>query len=139
MSGPQNNNTDMWSKILLLESKINETERGLNKLDSSLTEIHRKIDQIKDDLRNHKNIPQIESKIKEVEEEVDSVKLELPEIRLIKKMFMGLVAFLLSAFLGLIWNALIINPNKISSTKSAEEMDAIAKRFVEEYKKKNIQ
>lgn len=138
MSGTQNTN-DVWSKILLLESKINETDRGLNKLDSSLSEIHRKIDQIKDDLRNHKNIPEIESKIKEVEEEVDNVKLELPEIRLIKKLFMGLVAFLLSAFLGLIWNALVLNPSKTNSVKSAEEMDAIAKRFVEEYKKKNIQ
>lgn len=133
MANTQNTN-DLWSKILLLESKLIETEKNLNKLDSYLVDMHRKIDKIKDDLREFKNLPDIENRVREVEIEIDSVKLELPEIRLVKKLFLGMVAFLLTAFLGLIWNALITNPNKINSVPP-DKLNDITKKFIEEYQR----
>ena len=125
---------DLWAKIVLLESKIIEVERSLTKIDSSLHETHKKIEQIKDDLRTYKNIPDIETRVKEVEAELDGVKLELPEIRLVKKLFLGMVAFLLTAFLGLIWNTLVLKPERTGYIPQ-EKLNDITKKFIEEYQK----
>lgn len=132
----QQNTTEIWTKLVVLESKVSETERYLNKLDFSLTEIHRKIDHIKDDLRHQKNIPEIESKIKEVEAEVDSVKLELPEIRLVKKLFLSMIAFILTALLGLAWNTIVLTNSK--GNLPQEKVNDIAKKIIDEYEKGNI-
>jgi hypothetical protein len=57
--------------------------------------------------------------------------MELPELLLIKKMFMSLLAFILTAFLALIWNNVVI---KGPSTDKGE-LDEIAKKVVDEYNK----
>ena len=67
--------------------------------------------------------------------------MELPEIRLIKKLFMGLVAFVLTAFLGLIWNTVVLKSSQDVSMKlnptSEEQIGDIAKKVINEYQKGN--
>ena len=86
-------------------------------------------------MRNKKDVAQYETRVREIEDDLDSIKLELPEIRLVKKLFLGLVAFVLTAFLGLIWNSLVLNPSKNNSMRPPENLNDIAKKFVEEYNK----
>ena len=128
-------NNDVWLRISILENKLIENERRFNRMDDSIQDIHKKIDNLKDDMRNKKDTSQFESRVKEIEDDLDSVKLELPEIRLVKKLFLGLVAFVLTAFLGLVWNTLVLNPTKNQSMRPPENLNDIAKKFVEEYNK----
>lgn len=129
---------DIWVRISILESKIQDSEKRFDRLDNSISDVHKKIDQLKDDLRNKKDVPQIESRVEEIESDIESIKLEFPEIKLMKKMVLGLVGFVLTGFLGLLWNAVVINPTKAISMRSPsaqEDLNAIAKKFVEEYRK----
>lgn len=127
---------DVWVRISILESKIQENEKRFDRMDFSLSEIHKKLDQLKDDMRNKKDVAQFDSRVEEIEREVESIKLEFPEIRLVKKLVMGMIAFILTAFLGLIWNVVVINPTKTASmVRPQENLNDIANKFVEEYKK----
>jgi hypothetical protein len=128
-------NNDVWLRISILENKLAESEKRFDRMDATIQEIHKKLDSLKDDLRGKKDTSQFESRVKEIEADLDSVKVELPEIRLVKKLFMGLVAFLLTAFLGLVWNSLVLNPTKTQSMHPPENLNDIAKKFVEEYNK----
>lgn len=133
---PELNEIDVWVRISILESKIQDNERRFERFDSSILEIHKKLDQLKDDLRNKKDIAQFDLRVEEIEKEVESIKLEFPEIRLVKKLVMGMIAFILTAFLGLIWNVVVINPTKNTSmNRPQENLNDIANKFVEEYKK----
>jgi len=138
---PNNNNQDVWSKIFVIERELIEKEKSLDRLDESLLELNRKIEQLKDDLRNLRVIPDLEERIKYLEEQVDAIRMELPEIRLIKKLFMGLVAFVLTAFLGLIWNTVVLKSSQDVSMKlnptSEEQIGDIAKKVINEYQKGN--
>jgi hypothetical protein len=126
---------DIWLRISILENKISENEKRFDKMDSAIQEIHRKIEILKDDLRNKKDTAVFESRVKEIEQDLEEVKLEFPEIRLVKKLTMGLVAFVLTAFLGLLWNNLVLNPTKEEPSHPQENLNDIAKKFVEEYNK----
>lgn len=137
-----NNNTqDIWSKLYIIERELLEKEKSLNRLDVSLLDLTKKIEQLKDDLRNLKVIPDLEERIKYLEDQVDSIRMELPEIRLIKKLFLGLVGFVLISFLGLIWNTVVIKSSQESSMKpigsSEEQITDITKKIIDEYKKGN--
>jgi DNA repair exonuclease SbcCD ATPase subunit len=133
------NNQDIWSKIYVIERELLEKEKSLDRLDDSLLELNKKIEQLKDDLRNLRVIPDLEERIKYLEDQVDAIRLELPEIRLIKKLFMGMVAFVLTAFLGLIWNTVVIKSSQETSMKlinsSEEQIGDIAKKVIDEYQK----
>jgi hypothetical protein len=138
---PNNNNQDIWSKIYVIERELLEKEKSLDRLDDSLLDLNKKIEQLKDDLRNLRVIPDLEERIKYLEEQVDAIRMELPEIRLIKKLFMGLVAFVLTAFLGLIWNTVVLKSSQDVSMKlnptSEEQIGDIAKKVINEYQKGN--
>ena len=56
---PNNNNQDVWSKIFVIERELIEKEKSLDRLDESLLELNRKIEQLKDDLRNLRVIPDL--------------------------------------------------------------------------------
>ena len=128
-------NNDVWLRVSILENKILENERRFDKVDLAIQEIHKKLENLKDEMRNKKDVAQYETRVREIEDDLDSIKLELPEIRLVKKLFLGLVAFVLTAFLGLIWNSLVLNPSKNNSMRPPENLNDIAKKFVEEYNK----
>jgi len=132
------NGQDIWSKIFVIERELREKEKSLDKVDVSLLDLNKKIEQLKDDLHNLKVIPDLEERIKYLEDQVDAIRLELPEIRLMKKLVMGLVAFVLTAFLGLIWNTVVIRSSQDVSMRlntSNEEIGDIAKKVIDEYQK----
>lgn len=125
----QNNQKDFWSKIFVIERDLLENQRSINKLDSGYTELLNKIENLKDELRNKKSVDDFEERIKDLEEMVDALRQEMPEIRLIRKIVFTLVAFILTAFLGLMWNTVTNQPKK------SESIDEISKKILNEYKK----
>ena len=138
MPNQNQNGQDIWSKIFVIERELRDKEKSLDKLDITLLDLNRKIEQLKDDLHNLKVIPDLEERIKYLEDQVDAIRLELPEIRLMKKLVMGLVAFVLTAFLGLIWNTVVIRSSQDVSMRlntSSEEIGDIAKKIIDEYQK----
>ena len=128
----QNNQQDVWSKIFVIERDLLENQRTINKLDSSYTEVLNKIEKLKDEIRNKKSVDDFEDRIKDLEEMVDSLRQEMPEMRLIRKIVFALVAFILTAFLGVIWNTVILSSGKQANMKN-ENVQEIAKKIVEEY------
>ena len=112
-----------------------ENQRAINRLDSSYNELLKKIDSLKDDIRSQKDIDGFDGRIKDLEEMVDSLRQEMPEMRLLRKMVFALVGFVLTAFLGLIWNNIVINPNK-NNTMKVESSQELIKKVVEEYNKR---
>lgn len=125
---------DVWSKIFVIERDLLENQRSLNRLDSSYTEVISKLEKIKDELRDKKSVDDFEERIRDLEEMVDSLRQEMPEMRLIRKIVFALVAFVLTAFLGVIWNSVILNPQKNNSMK-IENSQEVVKKIVEEYNK----
>lgn len=128
-----NNQQDVWSKIFILERDLLENQRSLNKLDSSYNEVINKLEKLKDEIRSKKSVDDFEDRIKDLEEMVDSLRQEMPEMRLIRKVVFALVAFILTAFLGLIWNTVVIKPN--SNSMRIENSQEVVKKIVEEYNK----
>lgn len=128
----QNNQQDVWSKIFVIERDLLENQRTINKLDSSYAEVLNKIEKLKDEIRNKKSVDDFEDRIKDLEEMVDSLRQEMPEMRLIRKIVFALVAFILTAFLGVIWNTVILSSGKQANMKN-ENVQEIAKKIVEEY------
>ena len=63
----QENNQEAWSKIFLIERDLLENQKSINKLDASYQEILKKIDQLKDEVRNHKQIEDFEKRIIDLE------------------------------------------------------------------------
>jgi preprotein translocase subunit SecY len=133
MSTP--NNQDFWSKIFIIERDLLENQKTINKIDSSYGEVLNKLEKLKDEIRSQKNIDDFESRIKDLEEMVDSLRQEMPEMRLIRKIVFALITFVLTAFLGVIWNVTVINPTKTNGMK-VENAQEIAKKVIEEYTNK---
>lgn len=131
----QNTPQDLWSKIFVIERDLLENQRAINRLDSSYNELLKKIDSLKDDIRSQKDIDGFDGRIRDLEEMVDSLRQEMPEMRLLRKMVFALVGFVLTAFLGLIWNNIVINPNK-NNTMKVESSQELIKKVVEEYNKR---
>lgn len=117
------------SRISVLETKCDENAKIRDRHEKNISEILQKIEDLKKEMWNTRCDPDIDKKIKELELQVDSIRLELPEMRLTKKLVMSLVAFILTAFLTLLWNT------TISSKHNSENMDQIAKHLLDEYKK----
>nr|QMP83730.1 MAG: hypothetical protein [Caudoviricetes sp.] len=130
MSTP--NNQDFWSKIFIIERDLLENQKTINKIDSSYNEVLNKLEKLKDEIRSQKNIDDFEDRIKDLEEMVDSLRQEMPEMRLTRKIVFALITFVLTAFLGLIWNITVINPSKSNGMK-VESTQEIAKKIIEEY------
>lgn len=129
----EQNNQDVWSKIFILERDLLENQRTLNKLDSSYNEVINKIEKLKDEIRSKKSVDDFEDRIRDLEEMVDSLRQEMPEMRLIRKVVFALVAFILTAFLGLIWNTIVLKPN--STSMRIENSQEVVKKIVDEYNK----
>ncbi len=125
----ENDKQDFWSKIFIIERDLLENQRSINKLDISYQEVLSKLENIKDELRNKRSVDDFEDRIKDLEEMVDSLRQEMPEIRLIRKIVFTLVAFILTAFLGLMWNTVTNQPKK------SDSIDEISKKIINEYKK----
>lgn len=134
MTSP-NNGQELWSKIFVIERDLLENQKTLNKVDSLYLDVLNKLEKLKDEIRSHKDIDDFEERIHDLEEMVDSLRQEMPEMRLIRKIVFALVAFVLTAFLGLIWNSVVVNPNKNNTMKS-ENAQEIAKKIIEEYNTK---
>jgi len=128
----QNNQKDFWSKIFIIERDLLENQKSINRIDSNYNEIIKKLENLKDEIRSQKNIDDFEDRIKDLEEMVDSLRQEMPEMRLIRKIVFALVAFVLTAFLGVIWNTVVINPAKNTGMRT-ENAQEIAKKIIEEY------
>lgn len=126
-------------KINTIDHQIGEIERFSNKNEIKLDEIHIKLEKFREDVQSCRNIPEIEKTILEIERElsniktnlqteINNLKLEMPEIRLIKKIVLGMVSIILTAFLGVIWNGVV-------TPKKNDPVEEFAKRLTEEYKK----
>ncbi len=131
---------ELQFKISLIDRQIVELERLFTKNDSHVSELHTKLEKIKDEINEVKRInldgvtrsvADIEREIESLQKEIDILRLEMPEMRLIKKIVLGLVAFILTAFLGLLWNTVINS----SAKKSNENVEEIVKKLSQEYKK----
>ena len=122
---------DMLVKIMVLESKLIDSQRSYDRLSEDVIDLYNRLEILKDEVRDKVDISNIEPKLKTIESDIKSIKLELPELLLIKRMFMGLIAFILTAFLALIWNSLVLH----SPTGDKGDLDEIAKKVVDEYNK----
>lgn len=131
---------ELQFKINLIDRQISELERLFTKNDSHVGELHNKLEKIKDEINEVKRInldgvtrsvTDIEKELESLQKEIDILRLEMPEMRLIKKIVLGLVAFILTAFLGLLWNTVI----NTSAKKSNENVEEIVKKLSQEYKK----
>lgn len=132
--------TELQYKINLIDRQIADLEKLFSKNDTHISDLHVKLDKIKDELNEAKRINldgiknsiiSIEKEIESLQKDIDLLRLEMPEIRLIKKIVLGLVAFILTAFLGLIWNTVI----NTSAKKSNENVEEIVKKLSQEYRK----
>ena len=131
---------ELQFKISLIDRQIADLEKFFAKNDSHVSDLHEKLDKIKDELNDAKRInidglknciSSIEKEIETLQKEIDALRLEMPEMRLIKKIVLGLVAFILTAFLGLLWNTVI----NTSAKKSNENVEEIVKKLSQEYKR----
>lgn len=133
----QNNPQELWSKIFVLERDLLENQKSLNRIDSSYNEVLSKLEKLKEEIRSKKSVDDFEDRLKDLEEMVDSLRQEMPEMRLIRKIVFALVAFILTAFLGVLWNAVIINQQK-SNTMRIENSQEVVKKILEEYNNKGL-
>lgn len=133
----QNNPQELWSKIFVLERDLLENQKSLNRMDSSYNEVLSKLEKLKEEIRSKKSVDDFEDRLKDLEEMVDSLRQEMPEMRLIRKIVFALVAFILTAFLGVLWNAVIINQQK-SNTMRIENSQEVVKKILEEYNNKGL-
>jgi hypothetical protein len=129
---PPNSLQDIWSKIFIIERDLLENQKSINRQDASYVELLKKIDSLKDDIRQHKNFDELDQRIKDLEILVDDLRQEMPEMRLIRKMVFALVAFILTAVMGLLWNNAIIDSSRNASMRSVDE---ISRKVLEEYTK----
>lgn len=121
---------EIKSKISYLEKQMSDLERDSKFGSDELSKLKDRLEAIKYDLAHKKDLDYIEDSLEKLNSKINSIELELPEFRLVKKLILGMIAFILTAFLGLIWNT------TISPTKKPEVViDDIAKRIAEEYKK----
>ena len=121
----------MLARILVLEKQLLDSQKSNDRLNSEVTDLYNRLESLKDEVRKIRDISEIEPQLETIEKAIDSMKMELPELLLIKKMFMGLIAFILTAFLALIWNSLVLK----ESTIDKGNLDEIAKKVVDEYNK----
>ncbi len=133
----QNNPQELWSKIFVLERDLLENQKSLNRMDSSYNEVLNKLEKLKEEIRSKKSVDDFEDRLKDLEEMVDSLRQEMPEMRLIRKIVFALVAFILTAFLGVLWNTVIINQQK-SNTMRIENSQEVVKKILEEYNNKGL-
>lgn len=80
-----------------------------------------------------RDIADLKEKTNNLEEKVDSIRMEFPEIKLMKKLLLGLVGFVLSGFMALIWNTVVV---KQQSPKETQIIESISKKILEEYENK---
>jgi hypothetical protein len=121
----------MLARIMVLEKQLLDSQRSNDRLNTEVTDLYNRLEKLKDEIRHIRDVSVIEPQLETLEKEISSIKMELPELLLIKKMFMSLLAFILTAFLALIWNNVVI---KGPSTDKGE-LDEIAKKVVDEYNK----
>lgn len=121
---------EIKTKIIYLEKQISDLERDTKAGCEDFTKLKERLEAIKYDLAHKKDLDSIEDSLDKLNAKLNSVELELPEFRLVKKLILGMIAFILTAFLGLIWNT-TISPSK----KTDVLIDDIAKKIAEEYKK----
>lgn len=134
---------EILAKISIIDRQIYELESFSSKNEKKIEEIHIKLEKLKEEIFSCRNTPDLEKTISSIEKDLDkinsnlqgeinSLKMEMPEIRLIKKVVLGMIAFILTAFLGVIWNGLI------TPVKKPDYVDEFAKRIAEEYRKNGI-
>ena len=82
-----------------------------------------------------KQVEEILERIKSLEDKMDAIRLELPEIRLIKKVFVGLIAFILTGFLGLVWNSVVLKTNTTTEAHPTADDITELKKILDEYQK----
>jgi predicted nuclease with TOPRIM domain len=122
---------EMLARIMVLEKQLLDSQRSNDRLNTEVTDLYNRLEKLKDEIRHIRDVSVIEPQLETLEKEISSIKMELPELLLIKKMFMSLLASILTAFLALIWNNVVI---KGPSTDKGE-LDEIAKKVVDEYNK----
>lgn len=118
--------------ISYLDKQIRNIEISHSKTCSEIQELRNTLQKIKEEFADKKDVQEIESLLEGLKSKISGFEMELPELRLVKKITLGMVAFVLTAFLGLVWNAALM-------TKKPDPVDEIAKKIAEEYKKNATQ
>jgi len=101
----------------IMECNIMECNRKLEDLKCAVCELQSSY--------SIKSIESINEELEELEDRVDAIRHELPEIRLTKQIVLGLVAIILTSFVGFAWD-------KIFSNFSGK-FDNPVKKLIEEY------
>lgn len=122
---------EMIARIMVLEKQLLDSQRSNDRLNTEVTDLYNRLENLKDEIRQIRDVSEIEPQLESLEKAIGSMKMELPELLLIKKMFMGLIAFILTAFLTLIWNSLVLKGN----VTDKGDLDEIAKKVIDEYNK----
>jgi hypothetical protein len=119
---------ELLARIIVIEKQLTENEKIQDKVNDQFSHIAKQLDAIKDDIRHQKDIPTIQVKLDNIERDMTDLKINITEMVPIKKMFFGLVGFILLAFFTLIWNSLVLN-------KPTVDMNDITKKIISEYNK----
>lgn len=125
---------ELLARIIIVERQVIELEKNKENLLNQFSELLKKIDIIKDDIRSYKDIPIIQEKIDNLNIALNNIKLENSDFRLVKRIVFGLIGFILIAFLSLIWQSSITqHPN------NEQTINEITKKLIDEYKKSEKQ
>lgn len=132
---------ELYFKITLLETQISEFNKHCDKNYERFDEISKTLFKLKEDLIIIQNeflikrktcdtiTTEMENLKKDINKDINDIKIELPEMRFIKKIVLGMIAFILTAFIGLVWNNLIINPER----RTNQNIEELVKKLSQEY------
>jgi len=118
------------AKIEFFDRRLSELERSDVKHSNDIHELKNYLQRMKESIKNIKDndIENIENSLSAVQTKISVIESELPELKLVKKLVIGMVAMILTAFLGLMWNSAL-------NSKKSDNMDELAKKVLNEYQK----
>lgn len=120
---------ELIARVIVIEKQITDNEKQRDRLTNQLEELNKKMDDIKEDIRYHRDIPDIKLKLANVEAEMTNIKISVSELAPLKKMANVLISFILLAFIGIVWNTVIV--------QKPTDLNDLSKKIIMEYNKTN--
>lgn len=119
---------ELTGRINLIEKQLLQMEHNCQIHNECFNEIRTKIEAINSNLSQKINISTSSDEHDKIKSKINEIELELPELKLMKKIFILIISFFFTSFIGLTWN--FVSNKEKASTVSVEE---IAKKIISEY------
>ena len=123
--------SQLMARLLVLETQLVNNEKVHDKLIQNVSDIDRKIDDLRYEIQSLRHLPEVSKKVTDLETQISSVKLELAESSWIKKIVSGVVGLILVTVVTTAVNVTLnYNPNN-----SNKKIDILLERLNDEYSK----